>query len=119
MEKNTKLLLVAALTAGALCSAVAQEKSAYVRDTSEKLVRSGFDSCVRSGTWTQDKALASCEATMASVGAKSVTPATPTAAPVAARPSATAAEMPAKKEKKSEKKMKKGNNGYTRNTMGN
>ncbi|MBO1925089.1 OmpA family protein [Thiomicrorhabdus sp. 6S3-12] len=86
---KTKLLpLIAFVSAAAMMPAAnaAEDTSGYVTDANGAIVKDSSGQCVRSSTWTPEKAIASCEAKTAAPAAAATTeaPAMTAAAPAAA-----------------------------------
>ena len=89
---KTKLTFLAALSALTF-NAVADNDPAYWVGTDGKYVRGGFGECVRTISWTPEKAIAGCEggSMAASADKKESAPVKPAPAPVAAEKTEPAA----------------------------
>ena len=56
-----KLAIVSALTAAGMFTIASAHYEGYAVDANDRLVRDSFGNCVKTGTWTKEKAIPECD----------------------------------------------------------
>lgn len=87
---RTNLVAMIAMLSGGMAYAKEQTMAGYVVDSSNTLVSSGYEACVRTGSWTPEMAIIECDPDLV----KTAQAPMPAEKPVATRPRAEPAPLP-------------------------